>query len=217
MKPLLGEGVFTIKDASFILNIPPHKVRGALNEYWNGIFSSSTQSKSSWGTGRTRSINFYSLIEIKTFFALRELGLTAQSISKSHIILAEYLNNPYPFANATLKTDRASIMFEHNDTLISADKKLQAKIKEVINPFCETIDYGLDLMAERMYPKGRNVDIVVDPHHQMGQPTIKDSNILAESIYKMYIANENPVFIAELYELEMKEVNDAIHFYKDAA
>jgi uncharacterized protein (DUF433 family) len=142
------------------------------------------------------------------------LGLSIKNISNAHSTLSKYFNTQYPFANSSLKVDGLNIMFEDKGSLISADIKLQTKLRGIIEPFCETIDYGNDLM---IYPKGREVNIVVDPHHQFGQPVIKDSNILAESIYRMYKANEELQFISELYEIDIKEVNDAVTFYQDVA
>ncbi|WP_315818474.1 DUF433 domain-containing protein [Paraflavitalea speifideaquila] len=54
--------------------------------------------------------------------------------------------------------------------------------------------------------------IVVDPHHQFGQPVIEKTNLLAETIYDLYNAGENKQFISRLYNVSVREINDAIDF-----
>lgn len=217
IKPILGGGVFTLEDVSLILKIELKEVKKVLRQYWEKRYSSVSNLTYTWGEGKEKSINFLSLIEIKTFFELKDHGVKTQKINIAHDALSVYFNTPYPFAKSTLQTDGVRIMFEDRDALISADPKLQSKISEVIIPFCQKIDYGPDLLAKRYFPKGKDNSIVIDPKHKFGQPTILHSNILAEVIYGLYLANEQPEFIAKLYEVSVNEVNDAISFYKDVA
>jgi uncharacterized protein (DUF433 family) len=56
----------------------------------------------------------------------------------------------------------------------------------------------------------------VDPKHQFGLPTIEGTNLRAETVYRMYLAGESKALIATLYELDTKQVNDAIGFFKAA-
>ncbi len=59
--------------------------------------------------------------------------------------------------------------------------------------------------------------MVVDPHHQFGQPILHGTNINAEVIFSMYESGEPVESIGILYDLTKKQVNDAIFFYKKSA
>ena len=212
-RPALGEGIFTIKDASNILSLPNGRLSGLLKNFWDGRFSESSHQKYSWGSGKEKSMNFHTLIEVYTFFQLRNFGVSVRNVAKAHEFLSKHLNTPYPFAMAEILVDDRKVLFKDTGILVGADIKLQTKIEKVIEPFCKKIQFGSDSLAEKFYPKGKNIEVVIDPRHQFGQPTIDNSNILAETIYRMYLANEKPEFIAEIYELSVKEVKDAIFFF----
>ena len=63
----------------------------------------------------------------------------------------------------------------------------------------------------------RQSKIVVNPHHQFGQPVIDGTNVMAAAIYSMYQSGEQVEQISYLYDLKIEWVNDAIQFYKQAA
>ena len=73
------------------------------------------------------------------------------------------------------------------------------------------------MLASRFWPLGKDFNIVCDPHRKFGQPIINGTNIQAEAVYRMYLANEPIDFIAALYETSKKNVQDAITFNKTAA
>jgi len=79
------------------------------------------------------------------------------------------------------------------------------------------MDFGTNQLALRYWPLGKERSIVVDPHHQLGQPTIKNTNILAETLYRMYTAGEKVKFIASLYDVSESDVTSSIEFFKKAA
>ncbi|MDZ7717757.1 MAG: DUF433 domain-containing protein [Balneolaceae bacterium] len=58
---------------------------------------------------------------------------------------------------------------------------------------------------------------MVDPHHSFGQPVIKGTNTTVETIYSMLNAGESPEFIATVYEIDQKEVEDVRLFMKRMA
>ena len=102
-------------------------------------------------------------------------------------------------------------------TTISANRSKQIALKESIEKFCMKIEFDKSKMAERYYPLGKQHHIVVAPHHQFGQPVIAGTNILVDTIYSLYKAKEPVPRIARLYELNEKQVCDAIAFCQNAA
>lgn len=216
-KPTLGIGLYSISDVVQILKLEPSLVRRWLREYWGKKFNTK-KNVSSWGTGREKVIHFYTLIEFYIFYHLRKEGVSAQSIVKSRSIIADELNTEFPFANSTILTDGEKIFYTTDgETIINADKSKQINLKTIVEHFCRKMDFDKDQLALRYWPLGKEKNIVVDPHHQLGQPTIKNTNILAETIYSMYTAGEKIPFIASLYDVSEKDVKASIEFFSKAA
>ena len=217
-KPSLGIGLYSIPDVARILHLDPAFVRRWLNEYWGNRFKIGKKNFSTWGKGRERSIHFYILIEFYVFYQLRKQGLSAQSIAKSHEIIAGELNTQFPFATSSILTDGRKILYKiDDDTIINADKTRQLNFVAIIKEFCQQMDFGKDQLAIRYWPLGKEKNIIVDPHHQLGQPTIKNTNILAETLYRMHIAGEKINFVASLYKVSESDVNASVEFFKKAA
>lgn len=217
-KPSLGIGLYTIPDVANILNLDKILVRRWLKEYWGNRFGNNRAGLASWGKGREKSVHFYTLIEFYVFFQLRKHGVSAQNIAKSHEIIGQELNTSFPFANSSILTDGKKIFYTTDgDVIINADKSKQINFKSIIEHFCHKIDFDKDQNALRYWPLGKEKNVVVDPHHQLGQPTVKNTNILAETLYSMYTAGEKTDFIATLYDVSENDVKASIEFFKKAA
>jgi uncharacterized protein (DUF433 family) len=217
-KPSLGIGLYTIPDVAKILHLDKTFVRRWLHEYWDNQFSNDHTRPSSWGHGREKAVHFFTLIEFFVFYQLRKQGVSAQNIVKSHETISSELNTQFPFANSVILTDGKKIFYTTEAGLIiNADKSKQINFKSIIEQFCHKIDFDKDKLALRYWPLGKDKNIVVDPHHQLGQPTIKSTNILAETLYSMYTAGEKIGFISSLYEVSEKDVKASIEFFNQAA
>ena len=217
-KPTLGIGVYSVPDVAQILGLETSLVRRWLAEYWGDKLKKEQKIYSSWGSGREKAVHFYTLMEFYVFYQLRKQGVSAQSIVKSHNIISSDLSTQYPFANSIILTDGKKIFYTiDQETIINADKSRQINFKEIIEHFCQKIDFGSDKLALRYWPLGKDKNIIIDPHHQFGQPTIKNTNILAETLFKMYTAGEKIPFISSLYDVPEKDVKASIAFFNKAA
>jgi uncharacterized protein (DUF433 family) len=217
-KPSLGIGLYTIPDVANILNLDGTLVQRWLREYWGNRFSSKQDNFSSWGRGRDKAVHFFTLIEFYVFYQLRKQGVSAQNIAKSYEIIRQELDTAFPFANSIILTDGKKIFYSKDgDLIINADKSKQINFKSIIEEFCHKIDFDKDAYALRYWPLGKEKNIVVDPRHQLGQPTVKNTNILAETLYSMYTSGEKISFISSLYDVPENDVKASIEFFKKAA
>lgn len=214
----LGEGIYSIADIAFLLKLPKQKVRRWLNDFWDSRLAEKYNQKYSWGEGRNQAVNFYTLIEFYIFYCLRELGVTQKKIFEAHEAMVKQLKTIHPFASAKVLTDGKSILYALEDgTTIKADKSKQIALKQIIENFCKKIEFSDNNLAEKFYPLGKNKYIVVDPQHQFGQPTVEETNILAETIYNMHEAGETNEFLSRLYDISLKEVQAAIYLFNKKA
>ena len=214
----MGIGLYTIPDVANILNLDRNLVQRWLREYWGNRFSVGRDNLSSWGKGRDKAVPFFTLIEFFVFYQLRKQGVSAQNIANSHEIIRHELDSDFPFANAIILTDGKKIFYSKDgDLIINADKSKQINFKSIIEEFCHKIDFDKDAYALRYWPLGKEKNIVVDPRHQLGQPTVKNTNILAETLYSMYTSGEKISFISSLYDVPENDVKASIEFFKKAA
>ena len=218
-KNALGYGIYTAPDIAQLLGVPRSKVNRYLKTYWDErmgrkIFNDSY----TWQTnGSTKAVNFYVLIELYTFFQLQEHGVPIKRILSARENIAKERGFVYPFATSAILTDGKQIFYQFQDAIINANGTRQTNFVEIIKDFVRKIDFDSDGNAQNFYPDGRQSSVVVNPHHQFGQPTIKGTNINAEMIFSMYQSGESMDLITHLYDLDMKAVTDAVHFYQKAA
>jgi uncharacterized protein (DUF433 family) len=214
IQPKLGEGIFLIKDVAEILRLPYPKVRHWIVELWDNKFGSNFSY--AFGEKGNKAINFLTLIEFYTYFQLREQKVPLREILKAHSTIAKDLNVKHPFATS-LQVKGKRIWYEHLDYLVKADGKQQFDIKSFLEGFLHRIDFGKSHIAERYFPLDNAKNVVVDPKHQFGQPTILGTNITTEFIYKLFKGGETKENICILYELNEQQINDAILYQKQVA
>lgn len=208
-----GTGVFSVQETALYLGLSNRKVNRWINEIWNTRIVTEQKETYSWGEGKFQSLNFLTLIEFYTFYQLRNHNISVNKIITAHKVIQEKLSTPYPFASSKILTDGCKVLFEEDSSIIDAEPGLQTNIQGIILPFCTRIEFGNDLLAKRFWPKGTNVDVVIDPSHQFGQPTVPNTNILARQLYNLYKGGETPEFIASLYGITTKKVTDSISLF----
>lgn len=204
-------------DLALILRLPQPKVRRWLTDFYDQRLTAN-KGRYSWGEGKNRATNFLTLIEFYIFYLLREQNIGAAKILAAHKHMSKELGTPYPFASYKLFVSKKDILYEvASDTWVHADESNQIVIYKLIEDFFKKIDFYDNALAKRFWPLGKEHSIVVDPHHQFGQPVIHGTNINAATIYSMYQSGESLSTIGILYDLTEEQVSDAIAFCKRKA
>ena len=217
-KNQLGYGIYTIPDIALLLGYPRYKVMRYLNNYLDEkLIKSEYADRYSWSVdGKRKAVNFLTLIELFTFFTLRDKGLSTYKIAKARKEISETIGSPYPFANSKVLYHDNTIWYSFNDMLLQVGTN-QITIQRIIESFAHKIEFSENNLAEKYWPNGKNSSIVVDPKHQFGQPVIKGTNINIEVINSMHGSGEPESAICSLYDLTNKEFRDVIRFYRKAA
>lgn len=219
VQPKLGEGIYLIKDVAKILKIDYEKTYRWIVGYW-GLGGLDENTKYTFGEVGNRAINFYSLIEFYTFFKLREQGASSSQIKKLHSALSLLHKTKYPFAVSHYflidnKRKLKPIYYEFSQNLVKLDKKHQFSFK-FIEDFLQKIEFGDDNLATRFFPLHNSKSVVVDPNHQFGQPVINGTNIKTQTIFSLYHGGEKIEDISKLYNISVKQVEDAVNFQNAA-
>ncbi len=220
-RPILGKGIYTLPDMATILRIPYWKINRWTNSFLDDRIGKKYNYSYTWNVDLTKAVNFFSLIEIHTFFELSQAGVKSREILQAHDILSKEYHTFYPFANSLvlnkIKTDGKKVLFEQsNGSVFTIDASRQFKLG-FIKEFFKNLDFNTDSLAIRLWPMGKDKSIVCDPGHQFGQPVIYGTNIQAQTIYRMYKAEETPEFIASVYNISVQNVIDAIEYFQSAA
>lgn len=216
----IGNGIFTTQEIAQILQLPYSKVRTWITKYWDGELGKFYEKNYSWSIENSKAVGFHTLIEFYVMMQFAEAGVKTKEVLKAHKELSDMYKTNFPFAKEevlkNIKTDKLKVYLKQNGDTISLDGTKQLNL-DLISMFFHNLDFGKDNLASRFWPLGKKRNVVCDPHHKFGQPTIHGTNIQSEAIYRMYKAKEPIRFIASIYEVSEKAVKDAIEFHKKAA
>jgi uncharacterized protein (DUF433 family) len=218
VKPGLGLGAFSVPDIAVILQLPQGKVRRLLNQVWDQRLGQQLFGDTfSTSIGDHKYVNFHVLVEFYVYFELREIGVTAQQIVKARNAMRKDLSTEHPFATAHVLSHGKKVWYKYMDSVVNADGSRQTNFVNMVQDYAKKIDFNLDFMAERFWPLGKQRSVVVDPKHQFGAPTVPGTNINAQVLFQMSKSGERVESLAALYDLDVKDVRDAILLYERAA
>ena len=164
----LGMGIYTIPEASLILNLPVNKLRRWITGY-RRISNGKSEHKEiipdirKSGKSSGVNLNFLALIELYIIGQLREKNHSFHKIRTARQELVERLNTEYPFANRNILSDGKSILYdlgsEKTKSAIELGTKGQTVFLDIVQDFYERIDFG-----------GSDADLI----HHLSQYASKD-------------------------------------------
>lgn len=214
----LGTGIFTVKDASLILNIPVINIGLWIKKYWENEFSIENSFEYTSGLKNEKVFNFYTLIELLTVSALREVGLSFKKIKIAHNQLSHILNTPYPFAKKHIVTDGKNVWSDELESFLKLDQSEQFHFYEILKPFLKKLEYEEKTQfAARYWPLGVGKAIVVDPLHRFGEPILKGTNISVDVLWNFIQANEPLEYLSKIYDVPISDLESVQDFYSQNA
>jgi len=209
----LGTGIYTVSDLAEILKIEKSRARYWFNEYVRNILPTITNHVYNFNQTQGLFVNFKSLLQLYVFEELKKKGIKKKDILNAYRTLSKMYSTPYPFATNKVLTAGKDILLEldHN-SLINANQSMQYNLVEVLIPYLDKIEFDISGNAIKFFPFGADNCVVVDPEVQFGSPTINGTRIDIKTIFEMFEAGDSKKFIAKIYNLSLKQVNDAIEF-----
>lgn len=218
-KLTLGNGIYTVREISRILRLPYHKVHRWLNKYWEGELGKAFESNYSWRVENSQAVGFHTLVELYVLVQLADAGVKTREVLKAHFELSKELKTLFPFARKeileNIKTDGKKIYLTTNGVTCTLDGTRQLNLS-FIKLFLNNLEFDDGLIATRLWPMGKDKNIIVDPKRKFGHPVVGLSNIYPETLYNLHRAGEPNNFIAFTYEISEKDVLDAIEYCEAA-
>jgi uncharacterized protein (DUF433 family) len=209
----LASGAYTLPDAARLLRLPLAKLRAWV--LGRGV----ADALGHRGTGKDRTFDFYTLIELFTIAQLRAHGLSWPTLRKARAELMERFQTPHPFALEGLLVDSHRLLKELGDeTLLELGSGGQTAFEKVIAPFCCRLDFDRTTkLATRFYPEGSQAGVVIDPQHAFGRPIIRGTNITTEALACLIRGGEKIEDVAQDFRLEREQVENAWEFERRLA
>lgn len=217
-KPEIGKGIYTLKDVATILKMPYPKVRRWVRTYWDGRLGKKFQQQYSWERDGSVAVSFHTVVELYVMIQFAEKGVKTQDVLIAHQELSEILNTPFPFAQKEVldeaKTDGKTVFWKFDGALISMNGTRQINL-DIIQVFFKKLEFEGDVVS-KLWPMGKDHSIVIDPKRKFGHPILDGRNIYPETLHGYFRAGDSIPFIAYIFEITEKEVQDAIDFCEAA-
>ena len=160
-------------------------------------------------------LNFLDLISILVIRKLKDIGVNPRRIRRAEEYLMD-LYGPYPFSQRVIWTDGYHVFLAPDSPLreevperflISANSGGQQAFVDLLQQYLHRVEYGAEGLAVRWTPMDR---VELDPSRQFGQPCIKNTRVLTESIYSLYAAGDAEQTIMRAYDLSSEDVSEAL-------
>ena len=163
-------------------------------------------------------LSFSNLIEAHVLLALRKQYRvkikevrTALDYAQSRYDIARVLLSPQ------LRAAQGNVFLEHLNELTNLGKGGQAAMPEILGAYLERIEWDLSGPV-RMFPLSRpdHLDspkiLAIDPKVAFGRPIVERTAIKTSTIAERFRAGEHLTDIADDYDLEVFEIEEALRY-----
>jgi len=169
-------------------------------------------------------LSFLHLVELAVVARLRRDGhgrrpASLERLRRAHLFLrASWPEVEFPFASLDFleRGGRALHTFDEahpNGAALALDAHGRWILPAPVARVLERIDFSIiDRQAERWFPAGREIPIVLDPRIGGARPTIKGRGITVETVYRRFQAGETIASLADDYELDQATVEAALRY-----
>jgi uncharacterized protein (DUF433 family) len=134
-------------------------------------------------------------------------------------LLRDRLNVQYPLATLRPYTSGKELALEVQQkvgldpelSIVILGRDGSLKVADPAAAFLEKVDFADGDIAERLFPMGRRVPVILDPDHSFGEPTVP-GGVRTDVLAELVEAGEEPEQLAEIYSLPVGHVQHAVAF-----
>jgi uncharacterized protein (DUF433 family) len=175
-------------------------------------------------------LSFINLVEL---FVLADLRRThrvpLQRVRAALDFVEEKLGISQPLAHLRFKTDGLDLFVEHlakgskRAALVNVSGGGQVAVREALEARLARVEWDKAGMAARIFPLVRSEavvqprSIVLDPRRGFGRPVIAATGIRASVVAERYRAGESALELANDYNVDVEQIEDAIRCEISAA
>ncbi|MGH7717675.1 MAG: DUF433 domain-containing protein [Steroidobacteraceae bacterium] len=226
----LGVGIYSRADAARLLGISAQRLRRWVGGYTYWLRSATNTTRRARPAliqsdlpivDDTLALSFVELMELRVVVRLLDLGVPLQRIRTAAGIAAKEFATQHPFASERVFTDGRQVFAAVSGEAVAPDivelprrKHTQLVSGRVFEPFLQELDFDKHTaLAERWWPLGKGIPVVLDPRVAFGAPIVAGTSIRTRTIGSL--AAESPAEeIARAYHISRAQVRAAARFEK---
>jgi uncharacterized protein (DUF433 family) len=217
----LGIGAYTIPEAARLIGTNAPLLRRWVKPdfYTKPKKEHLSQNKALWKIQHDEvgdpMLGFRDLIEARIVRALRNAGISLQSIRLCLERAREIIHDDHPFSTSLFKTDGSSIFLQITDGLDDIkliDLKMRQHVfRDVVLPSFMDLEFGNSAVV-KWWPMSGKKSIVIDPLYSFGQPIIAGKGISTKRICELVSAEKSKAVVSRFYDLSMTQIDDALKY-----
>lgn len=167
-------------------------------------------------------VTFHELIELLFLSGFRASGLSLPKIREAIEVARRLFDSPNPFAMKNWFVDPAGLYAELRSLsgetmLVELSGDAQIAIVKAVRPYLHQLDFDVNDLAERWYPRGRDVPVLLDPTLAMGEPVVAGTAVPTSTLMEFYRGDESIDDLAWWYGLQPGQVAAAVRFEGEIA
>lgn len=209
------DGIYRIRNVAEITRLSEGKIRRWFKELYQANYEGLTGDERA--DIEQLKVSFYGVIEIVVIGTLRENGFSMAKILKARTQLSQITKKQYPFATNNVRDDLKiagkSLIFKTKNGDVTLDGTGQYNL-EFIKQFFKNIEFDDAGVAQRMFPLGIHVPIVIDPKLSGGHAVIKDKGIYASEIDSYLKGGVSVQSLVKEYDLNEIEIEATRSYYE---
>jgi uncharacterized protein (DUF433 family) len=165
----------------------------------------------------TDEVTWGEMVEARLLAEFRDLKVPVQRMRPAIVKLREEFG-PYPLAHARPFLDvdgRELVQVVQQEVGLERGLQLvvvrdgQYLLTDAAQRFSSAVEYS-DNLAGLLRPEPRTPDVVMDPRRAFGQPAVR--NVRTDALAEDYRAGTSRDDLADLYELTLDQIDEAIRF-----
>jgi len=164
-------------------------------------------------------LSFSNLIEAHVLLALRkQYGVKMKEVRESLEVAQAKFEISRVLLSPQLRATKGNVFLKQINRLTNLSKGGQEAMPEILEAYLERIDWNIAGMPDRMYPLTRPAALgapkllTIDPRIAFGRPVVKRNAITTSAIAERFRAGESISDLADDYDLEVIEVEEAIRY-----
>lgn len=159
-------------------------------------------------------LSFINLIEAHVLLALRRMHTVPMKKIRTAVEwLKDQYHTEHPLAEIDLETDGCDVFIREFGLPVSASRKGQIGINEILSRYLQRIERDPNRIPVRFFPLTYDTSpktIVMDPAVAYGRPVIKGTRIATLMVFERYSGGESLTEIADDYSLDLPFVEEAL-------
>lgn len=211
-----GIGVYSVPEAARLIGMPSQTLR----RWVSGSDHLEDKQNPLWSAQYAKSdddqyLGFRDLVEARIVKALRLSGIPLQTVRRCLERARMIIGDEHPFSTRNFKSDGKTLFLEilqgGEDPILVDLRQGQQAFKTILAQSLNGLEFG-DEVAERWWLLSGKKTIVADPKRSFGLPIIASNGVSTACVAEAVLAEGTVERVAQLYEMRVSEVNDAVVF-----